>query len=204
MAYCAVLFFAPELGGVFLEGNNFIPADPFQTPQHIAPLWYFTPYYSILRATTAEFMIWLAGGTAVLAALICLRLRGIWAWLAVALVAAVAIVLMIVPNVKLDPKLWGVMMMGLSVTVFAALPWLDQSPVKSIRYRPFWHRIVIGVFVVAFVTLGYLGINPPTPTRTLVAQVCAGLYFGFFFLMPWWSRMGTFKPVPDRVKFKGH
>jgi ubiquinol-cytochrome c reductase cytochrome b subunit len=204
LAYCAVLFFAPELGGVFLEGNNFIPADPFQTPTHIAPLWYFTPYYSVLRATTAEFMIWLSLGTVVLAALTVIRVRGLWSRVVVVGVAAVAVVLMIAPQVKLDPKLWGVVMMALSVTVFAALPWLDQSPVKSIRYRPWWHRVVIAVFVVAFVILGYLGMNPPTPARTVVAQVCTALYFSFFFLMPWWSRMGSFKPVPSRVTFAAH
>jgi len=203
-AYSAVLFFAPELGGVFLEGNNFIPADPFQTPTHIAPLWYFTPYYSILRATTSEFMIWLGLGTLFLGVLTYLRVRpGPWR-LVVAVFTFVVFVLMTVPQVRLDPKLWGVILMALSTTVFALLPWLDQSPVKSMRYRPGWHKAVLGVFVTAFVVLGYLGINPPTPGRTLVAQVCAALYFGFFFLMPWWSRMGTFKPVPARVTFAAH
>jgi len=204
LAYCAVLFFAPEMGGVFLEGNNFIPADAFQTPLHIAPLWYFTPYYSILRATTSDFMIWLAVGTACMGALIYLRLRGTRGRIGVALATFVLFVLLTVPQVRLDPKLWGVILMALSVTIFGALPWLDQSPVKSIRYRPGWHRVVIGVFVAAFAVLGYLGINPPTPGRTLVAQVCTACYFGFFFLMPWWSRMGTFKPVPSRVTFAAH
>jgi ubiquinol-cytochrome c reductase cytochrome b subunit len=203
-AYSAVLFFAPELGGVFLEGNNFIPADPFQTPTHIAPLWYFTPYYSILRATTSEFMVWLGLGTLFLGVLTYLRVRpGPWR-LVVAVFTFVVFVLMTVPQVRLDPKLWGVILMALSTTVFALLPWLDQSPVRSMRYRPGWHKAVLGVFVTAFVVLGYLGINPPTPGRTLVAQVCAALYFGFFFLMPWWSRMGTFKPVPARVTFAAH
>jgi ubiquinol-cytochrome c reductase cytochrome b subunit len=203
-AYCAVLFFAPEMGGVFLEGNNFIPADPFQTPQHIAPLWYFTPYYSILRATTSEFMIWVGLGTLFVGVLTYLRVRGGPLRLFVAVFTFVLFVLMTVPQVRLDPKLWGVVLMALSTTIFFALPWLDQSPVRSIRYRPGWHRIVMGIFVAAFVVLGYLGMNPPTPGRTLVAQVCAVCYFGFFFLMPWWSRMGTFKPVPERVTFAGH
>jgi ubiquinol-cytochrome c reductase cytochrome b subunit len=204
MAYCAVLFFAPEMGGVFLEGNNFIPADPFQTPQHIAPLWYFTPYYSILRATTADFVIWLGLGALFLGVLTYLRVRSGWWRLGVAVVTFVVFVLMTVPQVKLDPKLWGVVLMALSVVILSLLPWLDQSPVRSIRYRPGWHRIVLGVFVVAFVVLGYLGMNPPTPARTVVAQVCTACYFGFFFLMPWWSRMGTFKPVPARVTFAAH
>jgi ubiquinol-cytochrome c reductase cytochrome b subunit len=204
LAFCAVLFFAPELGGVFLEGNNFLPADPFQTPAHIAPLWYFTPYYSILRATTADFMIWLGVGTAALAAITYLSLRQGLLRLAVAAFAFVVIVLMTVPHVRLDPKLWGVVLMGSSVVVVGFLPWLDQSPVKSVRYRPLWHRAVIGLFLVAFFVLGYLGIQPPTPARTIVAQVCTAIYFGFYLLMPWWSRMGTFKPVPARVTFAAH
>jgi len=204
LAYCAVLFFAPEVGGVFLEGNNFIPADPLQTPTHIAPLWYFTPYYSILRATTAEFVVWLAISAVALGAMIFLRVQQLWLRIAVAVWVVVAVALLVVPGVRLDPKLWGVVLMALSVLSFAALPWLDQSPVKSIRYRPGWHKILLGVFVVAFLVLGYLGMNPPTPTRTLVAQVCAALYFSFFFLMPWWSRMGSFKPVPDRVRYAAH
>ena len=203
-AYCAVLFFAPEMGGVFLEGNNFIPADPFQTPQHIAPLWYFTPYYSILRATTSDFMIWLGLGTLFVGVLTYLRVRGGALRVVVAVFTFALFVLMTVPQVRLDPKLWGVVLMALSTTVFALLPWLDQAPVRSMRYRPVWHKVLLGVFVAAFVVLGYLGINPPTPGRTLVAQVCAACYFGFFFLMPWWSRMGTFKPVPDRVTFAAH
>jgi ubiquinol-cytochrome c reductase cytochrome b subunit len=204
LAYCAVLFFAPEMGGVFLEGNNFIPADPFQTPQHIAPLWYFTPYYSILRATTADFVIWLGLGTLFLGVLTYLRLRSGWSRLTVAVVTFVVFVLMTVPQMRLDPKLWGVVLMALSVVILSLLPWLDQSPVKSIRYRPGWHRIVLGLFVVVFLVLGYLGVNPPTPARTVVAQVCTACYFGFFFLMPWWSRMGSFKPVPTRVHFAAH
>jgi ubiquinol-cytochrome c reductase cytochrome b subunit len=204
MAYCAVLFFAPEMGGVFLEGNNFIPADPIQTPQHIAPLWYFTPYYSILRATTAEFMTWVGLGVVFLGALICLRVAGRWLRLGVAIGTFVVCVFMTVPQLRLDPKLWGVVLMGLSTTIFFALPWLDQSPVKSMRYRPDWHKALLGVFVTAFLVLGYLGMQPPTPVSTRVAQLCASLYFGFFFLMPWWSRMGTFKPVPARVTFAAH
>ncbi|MGH8671461.1 MAG: cytochrome b, partial [Burkholderiales bacterium] len=55
MVFSAIMFFAPEMGGWFLEYNNFIPANPLQTPEHIAPLWYFTPFYSILRANTVNF-----------------------------------------------------------------------------------------------------------------------------------------------------
>jgi ubiquinol-cytochrome c reductase cytochrome b subunit len=62
MVFSAVVFFAPEMGGYFLEYNNFIPADPLKTPPHIAPVWYFTPFYSMLRATTADFMGWLMPG----------------------------------------------------------------------------------------------------------------------------------------------
>ncbi len=55
MVFSAIVFFAPEMGGYFLEHNNFVPADPLKTPLHIAPVWYFTPFYSILRAVPPLF-----------------------------------------------------------------------------------------------------------------------------------------------------
>jgi ubiquinol-cytochrome c reductase cytochrome b subunit len=199
--FSAVVFFAPEMGGYFLEYNNFIPADPLKTPPHIAPVWYFTPFYSILRATTSQFMYALEVGVVAYVVLIMLRSRlsskvkgGI------AIVALAALIGMFV----FDPKFWGVVLMGVSVLILAALPWLDHSPVKSIRYRPDWHKYVYAVFAVAFLVLGYLGVQPPTAARTLVAQVCTFIYFGFFLLMPWWSTMGQFKPVPSRVTYHPH
>jgi len=137
MVFTAIVFFAPEMGGYFLEYNNFIPADPLKTPAHIAPVWYFTPFYSILRANTFNFF-----------------------WL--------------------DAKLWGVIFMGLAVVILFFLPWLDKSPVKSIRYRPTSHKAIYAVFAVAFLILGYLGTQPPSPTGELVSQVCTLIYFGFF------------------------
>jgi ubiquinol-cytochrome c reductase cytochrome b subunit len=103
-----------------------------------------------------------------------------------------------------DAKFWGVVVMGGAVIILFFLPWLDRSPVKSIRYRPSWHKWVYGVFVVFFVILGYLGIKPPSDLLTLLAQIGTLYYFAFFLLMPWWSRLGTFKPVPDRVVYAGH
>jgi ubiquinol-cytochrome c reductase cytochrome b subunit len=97
-----------------------------------------------------------------------------------------------------------VVLFGSSVMILAALPWLDHSPVKSIRYRPDWHKYVYAVFFLCFVTLGYLGTQLPTATFTLISQVCTLLYFSFFLLMPWWSSMGTFKTVPKRVTFHPH
>jgi ubiquinol-cytochrome c reductase cytochrome b subunit len=204
LAFFGVTFFAPEMGGVFLEGNNFNPADPLQTPLHIAPLWYFTPYYSILRATTAGFLIWIALAVAGLGALTYFSVRGMRLRLAVAGITAVLLALLVVPKVQLDAKVWGVVMMGASVVILMGLPWFDQSPVKSMRYRPAWHRAVLLVFIAAFLVLGVLGLLPPTPLRTAVSQVGTIMYFGFFVLMPWWSRMGEFKPVPDRVQFAAH
>jgi ubiquinol-cytochrome c reductase cytochrome b subunit len=103
-----------------------------------------------------------------------------------------------------DAKFWGVVVMGLAVIILFFLPWLDRSPVKSIRYRPGWHKYVYGVFVVFFLILGWLGIEPPSDGKTLLAQVGTLYYFGFFLLMPWWSRLGEFKPVPERVVFHAH
>ena len=154
--FSAILFFAPEGSGYFLEYNNFFPADPLKTPPHIAPVWYFTPFYSILRAVTY-------------------------------------------PLFGLDAKFWGVVAMGASVVIIAFLPWLDRSPAKSIRYRGPIYKAFLAVFVVCFFILGYLGVLPPTPGRTLVSQICSVLYFGFFLLMPWYSTIDKCKAVPERV-----
>jgi ubiquinol-cytochrome c reductase cytochrome b subunit len=103
-----------------------------------------------------------------------------------------------------DAKFWGVVVMGGAVVILFFLPWLDRSPAKSIRYRPGWHMQLYMVFVVFFLVLGYLGIQPPSDIGTLVAQIGTLFYFGFFLLMPWWSQLGTCKPVPDRVTFTPH
>ncbi len=151
-----IVFFAPVGGGYFLEFNNFIPADPLKTPPHIAPVWYFTPFYSILRAVTY-------------------------------------------PLFGIDAKFWGVVAMGAAVVIIAFLPWLDRSPVKSIRYKGGLFKIILTVFVISFFILGYLGVLPPTPGRTLVSQICSVIYFAFFLLMPVYSKMDKTKPVPERV-----
>jgi ubiquinol-cytochrome c reductase cytochrome b subunit len=148
--FSAIIFFAPEFGGYFLEYNNFIPADPLKTPPHIAPVWYFTPFYSILRATTSQFISALIVGVIAYAALIVLKTKlPRITKNAVMAGALVAVALMLV----LDAKFWGVVLMGVSVLILAAMPWLDQSPVKSIRYRPDWHKAVYVLFGVAFVVL---------------------------------------------------
>ena len=201
MVFTAVVFFAPELGGYFLEYNNFIPADPFKTPSHIAPVWYFTPFYSMLRATTDDLVnvlcviIGLAAVLAVLKGLVPGKAK-----LAVLVGAVVAVALL----KTFDAKFWGVVVMGGAVVILFFLPWLDYSPAKSIRYRPDWHKYLYGVFVVFFFVLGYLGIQPPSFVGTLIAQIGTLFYFGFFLLMPWWSQLGKCKPVPDRVTFQPH
>jgi ubiquinol-cytochrome c reductase cytochrome b subunit len=103
-----------------------------------------------------------------------------------------------------DAKFWGVVVMGVAVIILFFLPWLDASPAKSIRYRPGWHKVLYGIFVVDFFVLGYLGIQPPSEGKTLLAQVGTLYYFGFFLLMPLWSRLGAFKPVPARITFAAH
>ena len=201
IVFSAVLFFAPELGGYFLEYNNFIPADPLKTPAHIAPVWYFTPYYSILRAITTEFTYWgLTPFLLIWLLFVALsRAHGFAKLLAAAVVFAFCVGFHV-----FDAKFWGVVAMGASVMIFFALPWIDNSPVKSIRYRPAWHTYVYGLFVVAFVVLGYFGVQPPSPIGERLSQIFTVLYFAFFMFMPWWSRLGTFKPVPARVTFSAH
>ncbi|MDD4880961.1 MAG: cytochrome b N-terminal domain-containing protein [Gallionellaceae bacterium] len=156
IAFSAILFFAPDMGGYFLEANNFIPADPLKTPPHIAPVWYFTPYYAILRAIPPMF----------------------------------------------GSQFPGVAAMGIAVMIFFALPWLDKSPVKSIRYRGPKFKIALGLFVIAFIGLGWLGIQPVTPLFTLLSQIFTAVYFAFFVLMPWYTKNDTHKTEPERVTDK--
>jgi len=153
MVFSAVVFFAPTMGGYFLEDNNFIPADPFKTPPHIAPVWYFTPFYAILRAVPPMF----------------------------------------------GSQFPGVIAMGVAVVILFFLPWLDQGKVKSIRYRGAIYKTWLTLFVISFVGLGWLGIQPATPTYTLMARILSGVYFAFFFLMPWYTKIDKTKPEPDRV-----
>lgn len=168
IVFSAIMFFAPEMGGYFLEANNFIPANPMVTPTHIAPVWYFTPYYSILRA---------------------------------------------VPPI-LNSQFPGVAAMGLSVMIFALLPWLDRSPVKSIRYRGSLYKKWLVLFVLSFAVLGYLGTKPSNvwgvfeastwlvggaDRATIVARIFTLTYFLFFILMPWYTKKDKTKPVPERV-----
>jgi ubiquinol-cytochrome c reductase cytochrome b subunit len=212
MVFTAIIFFAPEMGGYFLEYNNFIPADPLQTPLHIAPVWYFTPYYSMLRAITDEMMyaliacVVLGAGFGVFKAKLSGFLKPVIALAALGLVAMM---------LAIDAKFWGVVTMGGGVIILFFLPWLDNSPVKSIRYRPFWHKVLYGLFIVFFLLLGWLGTKSPGPIfegvpqlawleNVRVSQLGTLFYFGFFLLMPWWSALGQTKPVPDRVTFAAH
>ncbi len=209
MVFSAIVFFAPELGGYFLEFNNFIPADPLKTPAHIAPVWYFTPFYSMLRATTDEMIYVLVAiilGGAVLAVLRNVVTGIFKPVLIVAALVACALLLVF------EAKFWGVVVMGAATIILFFLPWLDHSPVKSIRYRPSWQKWFYGIFVFNFFILGYLGIKAPgvwgivwgQDLAARVSQLGTLLYFGFFLLMPIWSRIGPFKEVPDRVTFEAH
>jgi len=150
--FSLVLFYAPEFDGWFLEKDNFVPADPLKTPEHIVPLWYFTPFYAILRA---------------------------------------------VPD-----KLMGVMAMGGAQALLFLLPWLDRSPVKSIRYRGPYFRIALTLFIISFLALGYLGTQPATALYTNIARVFSIIYFAFFILMPFYTSIDKDKVVPERVTMK--
>ncbi|WP_347987506.1 cytochrome bc complex cytochrome b subunit [Methylomonas sp. AM2-LC] len=147
--FATVIFYMPELGGYFLEHANFIPADPLKTPEHIAPVWYFTPFYAILRAVPDKFA--------------------------------------------------GVIAMGGAIVVLFMLPWLDRSKTKSIRYRGGMFKKALLLFVISFVALGYLGTQPATPLATTMARIFTAIYFGFFLLMPLYTRWEKTKPLPDRV-----
>ncbi len=200
MIFSSVMFFAPELGGYFLEYNNFLPADPMVTPAHIAPLWYFTPFYSVLRATTDIYKYWvLIPGIAVGGLVLFLQLRQKMFY---ALMVAVVSAVLVVALYFLEAKLWGVVLMGLAVMIMFLLPWLDHSPVKSVRYKGMIYKSALTLFLISFFVLGYLGMQAPTEGRTIVAQVCTTIYFLFFLLMPWYSKIDKCKPVPARVTSK--
>jgi len=153
IVFAVILFFTPEMGGYFLEANNFVPADPFKTPEHIAPLWYFTAFYSILRAVPPMF----------------------------------------------GSQFPGVVAMGLAIVVMFLLPWLDRSPVKSLRYRGAIYKWALALFVIAFLVLSWLGTQSVSPLKTLLAQIFSVIYFAFFILMPWYTRIDKTKPEPERV-----
>jgi ubiquinol-cytochrome c reductase cytochrome b subunit len=152
--FAIVVFFVPTFGGLFLEGPNFEPANPLSTPEHIAPVWYFTPYYAILRA---------------------------------------------VPDQRM-----GALLMGLAVMAFLFMPWLDRSPVKSMRYRGWMSRTALTLFAVSFIALGYLGLQPAEGLYVYLARFFAAIYFLFFLLMPIYSKLDRVKPVPDRVTYDAH
>ncbi len=154
--FCGVVFFMPEMGGYFIEHPNFERADPLATPEHIAPVWYYTPFYAMLRAATF-------------------------------------------PLFGFDAKFLGLVVMGAAIAVPAVLPWLDRSPVKSIRYKGMYSKVMLGLFVVSFFILGYLGTIPAGPMATVLAQICTFVYFAYFILMPWYTRVERTKPVPERV-----
>ena len=201
LIFSAVVFFAPEGGGYFLEYNNYIEANPLKTPAHIAPVWYFTPFYSMLRATT-DLMVNVLAVILGIAAVLGI-VRGNFRTTG-KIVLAVGAIVGVALLKTFDAKFWGVVVMGGAVIILFFLPWLDRSPVRSIRYRPDWHKLVYGVMVFFFLVLGYLGSQPPSAVGNYLSQLGTLVYFGFFLLMPWWSRLGTFKPVPDRVTFHAH
>jgi ubiquinol-cytochrome c reductase cytochrome b subunit len=152
--FALVVFFVPTFGGLFLEAPNFEPANPLSTPEHIAPVWYFTPYYAILRA---------------------------------------------VPNQRA-----GAFLLLLAVALFLFLPWLDRSPVKSMRYKGWMSRTALALFVVSFIVLGYLGLQPATGAYVVLARIFSAIYFAYFLLMPIYSKLDPVKPVPERVTYHAH
>jgi len=199
--YLGVVFFMPDMGGIFLEKDNFAPANPLQTPPDIVPLWYFTPFYSILRASTETLLVFFAWSSVVIALAAAFLTKVDIKFKALFLVIG-AVAWFVFMNSS--GKAWGVILMAAAIVCFFLLPWLDRSPVKSIRYRSMPFKIALALFLVAFFILGYLGMNSPTPLKTLLAQVCTCIYFAFFVLMPWFTSIGKTKPEPTRVTYDAH
>jgi ubiquinol-cytochrome c reductase cytochrome b subunit len=151
--FSAIMFFMPTMGGLFLEAPNFQPANPMQTPAHIAPVWYFTPFYAMLRAVPPMY----------------------------------------------GSQFPGVVVMFAAILILFVLPWLDRSPVKSMRYKGPIFKWATAIFVVSFVVLAWLGMMPASDLYTLLSQVFTVLYFAYFLLMPIYSSLDKTKPVPERV-----
>ncbi|MDG2420261.1 MAG: cytochrome b N-terminal domain-containing protein [Gammaproteobacteria bacterium] len=156
IGFCSVVFFAPEMGGYFLELANFQEADSLKTPEHVPPVWYYTPFYSMLRAVT-------------------------------------------VPLFGIDAKFWGMLVMFGAIGILFVLPWLDKSPVKSMRYKGRLSRFALLMFVVSFIILGYLGTQSVSPAKTLLAQIMTLVYFAYFFAMPWYTRVEKTAQPPQRL-----
>jgi ubiquinol-cytochrome c reductase cytochrome b subunit len=194
MVFSAVVFFAPELGGWFLEHDNFVPANILQTPPEIVPLWYFTPFYSILRATNTNLVHVLMVIVALTTLLALFKAQG-----RNKIIAVVVAAVLLAGLYSLEAKVWGVVLMGGSLVLFFFLPWLDCSPAKSIRYRGWMYKLALAIFVLSFFILGYLGTRPAAGPNLIIAQVCTLLYFGFFLLMPWYTKLDKTMPVPERV-----
>ena len=114
------------------------------------------------------------------------------------LAALIAPVVLIAMGV-IEAKVWGVVLMGVATLIFFLMPWLDKSPVKSIRYKGSYSRWALTTFVVVFLVLGYYGTQSVTAMGTLISQVGTLIYFAFFLLMPWYTQMEQTLPVPDRV-----
>ena len=200
----AIMFFVPEMWGWFLEHDNFVPANILQTPTEIKPLWYFTPFYSILRATTEDMVKYgLTPLVVFMASLIYVSVRNrVTRFVTI----GIAVLLLIgfhgigfIGLPKLEAKVWGVVLMGLSLAALLPVPWLDRSSVKSIRYRGWMYKAALAIFTVAFLVLGYLGTRPASGLAVLIAQIGTVLYFLFFLLMPWYTTFDKTKSVPERV-----
>ncbi len=194
--FAAAIFFAPEMWGWFLEHDNFTVANILQTPPEIKPLWYFTPFYSILRATTDDLIKYgLLPFVLALTALTLVSVRELKTKGIVVIIAG----FVVAGFFGLEAKVWGVALMGLSLILFFFLPWLDRSPVKSIRYRGWKYKTALTIFTISFVMLGYVGTQPAEGIYKMCAQIGTLVYFAFFLLMPWISTYDKTKPVPERV-----
>lgn len=97
----------------------------------------------------------------------------------------------------------GALLMLIAVTAFFFLPWLDRSPVKSIRYRGWIFKTFLGLFTISFLALMYLGLQPAQGIYVTLSRAFAVPYFAFFLLMPLYTRLDPVKPVPERVTFHG-
>ena len=106
------------------------------------------------------------------------------------------------PIGPLTAKFLGFVVMVAAMVIFALLPWLDKSPVKSIRYKGIYSKVFLFLFVISFIVLAYLGSVTPNPTRTFLAQIFTIIYFAYFLLMPFYTKYEKCKPVPERIVIK--
>ena len=203
--FAIVVFFMPEMGGYFLEPDNFVPADPLNTPTHIKPVWYFTPYYAILRAIPDKLTGVLAMGVAVMILFALpwldrhpirsMRYRAPLFTMLLMVFAFTFVVLGWLGMQAVTPALTelGLRMSELYFAFFLML-WV-YSKERSTAYLGTVF-VVVAIFLLAIDGIRY---DSEKAGLMLVSSLLPLLYFLFFLFAPVFTSLNQSRPVPERV-----